>query len=368
MKHLTKLSLIFLVTVFFYSCDEETPADGGDETFTAEQAATSLDNMSTNMNTDVVDMINSDGTQSLVNLVDIMGTQDIFAGRVDFDATSKSVFKQKMLSFKQIFIPKSAGFRAEDGRFIYANELGVYDYNATSALFERTGDSEIIEINFPTEGSSSNNASLKITAYSDIVIVDEMYEDYYPTEIAGNITVDGTEVLKINATANYNSIGDPESGNIALYIIPFDYVLTFDDTNTTSSTGSFSMTKGSENIIGTALTIVFQSADKQEVKSANGEVSYRTTALKGDIDVASMEAMGENSTADINDFFNMALYEGDQKIGDIMVEEMTEMVDGLEETNVNVYVVYSDGSKELLEDILMPVINEIEDLVTQLEG
>jgi hypothetical protein len=54
-----------------------------------------------------------------------------------------------------------------DEPFNFNENKGVYEWNFQEEIFVRTDDSEVMEIWFPTEGSATNNAEFRMTAYEE---------------------------------------------------------------------------------------------------------------------------------------------------------------------------------------------------------
>jgi hypothetical protein len=98
------------------------------------------------------------------------------------------------------------------------------------------------------------------------------------------------------------------------------------------------------------------SKSEESLTQIEGYVQFRNLKLQGHIDVT---ASGEQEV-DWNDVFHLALYNEDQKLGDIvLVIENEEPVPYLE---------YADGSKEKLETVLQPVVDEVRELTEDLDN
>ena len=105
------------------------------------------------------------------------------------------------------------------------------------------------------------------------------------------------------------------------------------------------------------MTATYKDNTKSEesLKKIDGFVQVRNLKLEGTIDV---EAANQ-SQVNWNDIVKLALKADNEKIGDIiMVDE--------NETPV-AYLQYADGSKEKLETVLKPVLDEVDALRGDLE-
>lgn len=349
-------TLLIVLGLALFSCND----DNKEEVATPEEAKASMDQMAVEMEDDLVQMVNNEGVDALTQLLDLVSESDPFAGRVKPESKSREIIAQRIKSVKAIFIPASARIN-EDDRFVFEDELGVYDYNFELQDFEQVqqgGDK--IQINFPAAESTTNNATLNITAYTDVAITDEFdgWVSYYPTVIKANLSIDGETLVVLDMTADYSADGFPEEAEISLTLADFEYALSFSDAAATKSTVSFAVNKASDKIIGTSVSVVYESADKEFIKLVEGEVSYRDLKIKGKLDYSNIDEEAE--TFDMNDFLDLAIYDGSTKLGDIVFEEG--------EWETIPYIQYSDGSKEPLEDLLAPVIEELEDFIMELEG
>jgi hypothetical protein len=363
MKTLKILLNLLVCTIFIMSCSSENNESEG--VFTSEQAAKSMDDFSTSMHTDIVDMVNSTGTETLTDLVDLISTDNLFTGRIDSDETRKERIIQRLRQVNKVFIPKESVSHLNDvDRFEFEKNLGIYNYDAKTEKFIKTADVvDNIQINFPSEGSVSNNATLRILNFEDVLIENEdSMPEYIPAILVADLSVNAAIVVSLDLEVNWSSNGLPEVAQVALFVIPFDYILNFSNTATTSSSLSFSVSKDNDVIIDTNVNIEFKTKEKETVATLTGDVSFREFKLVGELNIAALEAAEGDENANINDYVNLAFYMGNNKIGDVLLEESANGED------LEAYMVYSDGSKELLETVLQPILDEIETLLESLEG
>jgi uncharacterized protein YaiE (UPF0345 family) len=355
MKRLAIYTLTAL-SFFTFSCDSD------DETVsevTTEMAKATMLETDVQTSSDIVGITQTEGIDGLRSFFNLIGDTDPFGGRSDVSHEEYRGFVKKQTRlFRQIFnVKKSLTGKEEEDDFNFEENKGIYDWNFGTEDFERAGDSEIIVLNFPTENSQTNNATLRITDYEEVLIIDDGYEEYYPTKLAADLTINEALVIDADATVAYNDYGDPVSGNISLQLVPYTFSLVFDDTASTSASLSASISEGGETIVGVDLTVTFDAADKEEVTSVSGSVQYGDLKVKGDI----TNLDGESE--DINDFINLEVFENDTKLGDIIfIEEL----DGNDLIDVP-YIKYNDGTTENLEDLFEDTIIELEDFFDELE-
>ncbi|MEQ8925346.1 MAG: hypothetical protein RLO81_06000 [Fulvivirga sp.] len=326
------------------------------------EAKESMDDLSDDLSADIVSITQSEGVEAVGDLFTLTNLSDPFNGRVS-NETTKQWFKNRASSLKSIFSPKKVGFsRTEEDGFNYSGNLGTYDWNSDEEVFEKTSSAgQIIIINFPSAGSATNDAQLRITSYDEELFEDEFDAYYMPTELTADLSIDGTKQIELDFSAEYNTNGDPISGNISLFLNPYTFTVSLNNTNSTSTVGSISIKEDGETIMSTTTNITFVSAAKEEVKNIDGNVTYRNLKITGSINVQGIESSEE---VDYNNFVKLVLFDNNNKVGDIVF--VTEIEDG-EEYDV-AYIKYADGSKEKLEDVLAPVIDEFENFQDEVEG
>jgi hypothetical protein len=360
-RQMKKLNYYFLIAVAVAatSCnkDDETPQ------LTVVEAQKSMSKLSTDMSADIVDLIQSEGVNAIGELVSLLNLNDPFGGRVMSENEAKDWFKRNAILLKTIFLTKSINSsRTNDHGFDFIGNWGEYNWNPVTEQFVKTQIStEIIVINFPEEGSTSNNISLKLTDYSELLIEDEFEHYYMPTILAADLSINGVKQIELDLDAQYTDVGDPEKANVSLYLNPFTFTISFDVTSTKQSSGKASLSKGQEVIAAVDVVVDFLSVAKEELDNISGFVQYRNIKIQGSVDVNGIETA---SNPDMNNFVKLTLYDGANKIGDI--EFVTELIGGVEEDVP--YVKYNDGTKQKLEDVLQPVFDELENLSTEIDS
>jgi len=92
--------------------------------------------------------------------------------------------------------------------------------------------------------------------------------------LAAGLSIDDALVIDADMTAAYNEIGYPISGDITLQLVPYTFSLVFNDSQSTSASLSASISQNDKIIVGVDITVTFDSADKEDVKSIVGNVVY----------------------------------------------------------------------------------------------
>ena len=355
------LSLLVFVTLISLSACKE---DDGPSQLSKEDAKSKIDGFNTEASTDLKDLGDTDGLTAVKDFFDLVDTDDPF-GRIGTDKKKiGAFFRARGKEFKSIFVKQKAigGRTASEDAFNYGENLGVYTWNpqlGEAGEFEKTSESNIISLLFPTEGSSTNNAELRLTAYSEVEVWNEDNEEYTyePSVLQATLFVNEQAVASLDLDINWDENGFPLSADITLAVSPFTASVSFDDSGSTTSTISVSLMRDQQTIIATSVTATYKDSSKSEesLKTVDGYVQFRELKLQGTIDV---EASNQQNVI-WSDVVKVGLYSGDDKLGDIVFEE--------ENDEVIVYVQYADGSKEKLETVLEPVFDEIDSLTEDLE-
>ncbi|MEO7988817.1 MAG: hypothetical protein ABI663_04695 [Chryseolinea sp.] len=323
------------------------------------EAKSTLNEFNSTAVTDLQSLSDASGMQAVQDLFDLVETDDPF-GRIGTDQKKiRSFFRKKGKEFKSIFVTDKVltGRTATDEAFDFEANLGVYAWNPAlgeAGAFEKTDDSEIIEIQFPTEGSTTNNAKLQLTEYSEIEVYDEEFEEYsyQPELLTASLFVNDTKVVSLHFETAWDELGFPIASDIVLEIDDFKLDVSFDASGSSSSSLSVSLLRGQEVIVATSVVVKYSDSSKSEesLKSIDGFVQFRNLKLQGSINAEAANAQEVNW----NDIIKMALYSDGKKLGDVVFVE--------EDGEVIAYIQYADGTKEKLETVLQPVLDEIETL------
>ena len=252
------MSAIAFLTMTFVlsSCGDDD--GGGTGPLDVNDAQVSLDNMASDMSGDVVNLVQSDGVEALDALFDLLELNDPFNGRMEtMDSTERRQWmKKRAMLFKTIFIPsKAINFnRVKESNFDFEGNVGVYNWNDDIDEFEKSEEqTEIIVINFPEEGSETNNVQLRILSFEEeLIIVEEdgfFDEDYYVTNLEADLSVDGVEQVSVEFSIEWNEVGDPIAGSGNLFVNPYTFTLNFNDTQATTSTLTASITRDDVKIM-----------------------------------------------------------------------------------------------------------------------
>lgn len=357
-----KKSLIYLFSaliIFMSSCDEKEVETQG---MKSDDAKVAIQTVSEDLAVDLIDLTQSKGiigVKSLFSL--IVGIDPFTGGRTEINKEEYLlILKEKANALRIIFSPeKSIKGKMEEGLFLFEENKGEYDWNFIEEQFVKVAASEFIILNFPSQGSETLNATLRITNYEEMVMVDEFGEYYAPTSIEGDLTIDNNLVVDLKFELSYDDMSEPSEGSLYLFLSPFtlqyQFVNASDKILLTAS-----IAKGDEVIVDIDLeATIIDEEGFTTISGVNGSVQYRDVKVAGSLKYTESE--------NPNDFIDLKIYVNDQLLGEVVfVEEADEFSeDGME---FYPYIRYSDGSRERLEDVFEPVIIEVEDFFYELES
>jgi len=329
------------------------------------EAQSKIQEFNTSAVSDLQAISDADGVTAVKDLLNLVNTDDPFGGRMGSDKNSiKKFFRAKGKDLKTIFVPRAIDGRTADDPFDYNSKKGVYTWDADNSVFTKTGESDIIEILFPTKDSETNNATLKITAYSEKQFLDEESQEYYynPEILKAELLVADVKVASIDLDIEWADGQLPSSVDLTLFVSPYTATISFNGTST-SSTLTTSLKKNNDVLFATSVTVKYDDDSKTSasVNTVSGYVQLKNVKVQGTIDVKGADN-ANTPDADPNKFIHLKVYVDNAQAG--VVVFVKESVDGNEEYVA--YLQYNDGSKEKLEDVLKPVVDELNSLADDL--
>jgi hypothetical protein len=349
MKINQKLSVFSLALLMAFTACNNDDEDNGQLSKTEAQSKISSFNSSAT--TDLQALSDAEGLEAVKEFFALVDQDDPF-GKIGTDQKKiKSFLKARGREFRTVFAPASISGRTNgEEAFDFDASKGVYEWNALDQVFEKTDESTIISIKFPTEGSETNNAELQLTAYAEEFITDEFGGSYEPTLLEAAVLVNGVEKASLGLEIAYDEAGFPVAADITLSVAPFAANLSFDNSGATTSSLSVSLTKSNETIVATSITVKYTDSSKSEesLSKIEGYVQLKNMKVQGLVDLTN------DNAETLNDVVKLAVYIDNKKIGDVVFVT----VDGTDEA----YLQYADGTKEKLDVVFEPVISELETL------
>ncbi|HCW08711.1 MAG TPA: hypothetical protein DGG95_15235, partial [Cytophagales bacterium] len=217
--------------------------------------------------------------------------------------------------------------------------------------------SDIIKIDYPKDANSStNDAELQITAYTDTNTGTPNNPDYSPTLIhaAIYIPIGGTKEAGLDFTATYDDSGSANSATISYFVNPYTLTLSFDNTKSASASESFNLSNAGKTVIGMGLTATWASSTAkssgQDPTALSGYVQLGKVKFDGTVDTQVQNPQSPN------DVIKISVSSDGASVG---------QVKWIQDPNTGEwvpYIVYNDGNtKDKLED-------KFADLITALQN
>ncbi len=351
MKKINVLQLISTCIVLSFvvtSCgNDETPK------VTAEDAKAAFNTVNQTLADDLASIADAPGYTAMNSLASLTSSSNPF-GRISSNKRKdvRGQIKLSFTAFRSVLLNAAANGRVRsDEPFDYDQNKGVYAWNSDTETFTKTGESDIIKIQYPTEGSLTNDAEFQLAGYEEKSTPngDDLYS---PTFVDASIFIDGTLQAKLALDAEYGNDDEPVFANVSYFLTPYSIEVKFDDKGTTSTSFSESLSKNGETLIAVSLKVTFQSAAKDDefIEKINGYLQLMNIRFNVSINAGDMA----NAT-DYNDIIDITIQVGSGDAGSIIVEEDPNTGEPVP------YARYNDGTTESLESLF-------EDLVAQLEG
>lgn len=354
MKKLFAASILGLFVLTGCQNDDEQTVD-----LTPEEASAAINATADKMGDDIIALVESDGAHALLDFANLVEGSAVIGGR----KSQKAWTKERLDLIIQYFVNGPAARTNNTEPTSFDEIKGLYEWNPETQDFDKEA-SEYFIVKFPTEGSETNNAELKISQLEFVTITEDHGEfvDQYelPTVIVGYVKVDDVTLIELDFAANWSSTGNPEEAEVSFFIKPFTFVLDFKNTFANKTSLLTSISIDDEVIVGIDVEVTFESDAKENPLEFEGYVQYRDLKIVGNVDLSEI-----TDDSDPNDYINLDLYSGNSKLGNIIFE-LEEVAPGF--NDYVPYVKYADGSTENLEEIMEPVLAEIEELFVEFEN
>lgn len=306
---------------------------------------------------DLQDLADVEGMEAIQDLFDLTASDDPF-GRMQGDKQKVKAFFQKHGREFRSIVSNPAARTTGTEPFDFASYVGVYSWNPAlgeAGEFELTDEADIIVIEFPTEGSETNNARLELLAYDEVEVYNEELEqnEYLPTVLEADLYVGDAKKAALALEAEWDESGFPLDAAIDFAVAPYSLQIAFDVSAATSSTVSAFLKLNNEVLLATSVKVNYSDNSKSEesLKNLEGFVQFRNLKIQGTINAEAANGTEVNW----NDIVKLGLYSENNKLADIVFVED-------DQEGVIPYLQYADGTKEKLETAMQPVMDEIESL------
>ena len=328
--------------------DDKLAAD-----ITAEESKEIVESSGTNLSDDIVSLVESEGIDELVKLINLLDEHEVLYAR----SSRRAWTRGQIETIKQYFVDGPAKKVSDDGPNTLEDISGIYTWNFETAEFDFE-ESDLFTVFFPTEGSETNNAEFKISNL-EYAVTEEGLDFDAPSLINAYLKVDDVTLVELAYDVNWSDLGVPVEADVNLLIAPFRFEIDFVDVFAKSTSLLTSVYINDEVIVSIDVDVSYESESKEDPFLIEGSVQYRNLKIDGSIDAREI-----GLDANPNDFINLALYSDEDKVGDIVFVLETDD-QGLEDYIA--YVEYADGTSQNLDEVLLPVFEEIEAIFAEFE-
>lgn len=304
----------------------------------APAAKESVSNTFSSARTEVGDMKEDEGMQAAMNLAGLLGG-----------------------SSSEMRVKKSG----EDEEGLDLDELMTYEleYNFSKDDFDTVSTSaDHLIIHFPsTEDGDENDAVLHLNSLE----IDE--EDEMLTDIDLSVSVEGTKIIAVDASIDYDDNSDLGLEKLDGYVMigAYEMEASFEAVSKAIElAGSFKVSESS--IFDVDVEVAFDDSDYEELTSIDGHVAVFNLKIEGDIDAeAAMGASDEEDLDALNDAFDLEVraFDTDAKYGDLEVV----IFDEDDEDGGDILIVYNDGSEESLLELAEEMVEDLEEELEEFE-
>jgi hypothetical protein len=338
MKKLKSLLYVIVAILFvgLSSCGSDGPGS-----MNQGQAQAAFSSVNENLAASLDELANAPGAEALNSFAGVAGSIAPF-GKVSY--RHKEIREQAKLSLttlRSMVHFGANGVPQQEGPFIFDDHKGKYYWNPNTETFDMDGESTVIQMYYPTEGSETNNAEFKLSGYTETLVGDE----YNPTFIDATVLVDGDIQAELDLEASYNNeTYEPEFIDLSISLTPFTWSVKLDDRPSTTTSVSESLSKSGTALIGVGLKVTYNNGDKSEenINKISGYVQLMRIKFVASLEVANLQSP---------DDFSIAIKIDGKDAGDVV----------LEGENMEPVIKYNNGETDSLEEVFA-------DLAAQLEG
>jgi hypothetical protein len=368
METLRRIILVgFIASIaMLTACEEEE--DDKVKTMDKEEAVNVLQSSSQDIEEDLQEMNQTKGMQAMGTLTMLSQMSPMPMMSAKSFEYEEGIVQTLQKTLKQH--PKQVK-RIGDEPFNFDEHTGTYSWDSDSLKwdFSDNTESEII-IEFPTDTSmSQNNAVLTINNYSETQTTLDGDEQYVPTNIVANLTINDEPYMSLTYSASFSD-DQMTSMEMELTLNPFTYKVNTSGGNSVSA----SIMKNQNTLLSTNLTFTFTSSEMEEVERVEGNLRIRQMNLKGWIKPAALNdtsAFMQNASTTgelieyLNQQFDISLYDydSDNKIADVKVVEAEGNTGTIEGYPIQLVFVFNDGSQTPVQEYFQGIITYMQNLM-----
>lgn len=352
MKAIKGLLLIGLVSLGVISCKKDEEKNPSDYAFSKETVSankTKLEDAGQQMITEMKGMENAEAGPVLESFDEFTSTNDPFGSSLTKSApvfrtlSAASSFTSAKNSFSYLTQIMKADALEDPSTLqeVYDQHKGVYTWNSTSQVWDKTTSSELKFLFPSTKEGKSNDASMVITYTGKTgTTILSNYNGDLPATFNTSVSVGSKKVAEVDLKASYNNDGIPTSVNYYIALFPYKYEVTWTYSSSSLSL-RYHLTNDNKNIMDCfgKLNGNFSSDNIKNVNNdrdsdptdlvSNGNSYFQVFNIKlaGDIDYKGLSAAEQKIesqnldelasytalAAEINKYMNLDLVFADSK-------------------------------------------------------
>ena len=374
MKWKTFLFLLFAASfsLFFVTCDLLNKDDDEPETLSTEEAKVEMRANSQQVIASMEAIMETPAALSLDYLAELMSGDDYKASLNFLMQNSKDLTLTKL---KDIFRNNEQSKSQTRDDLI---DFGIFQFNFVTDTFELIEESDnVLQMIYPADAmayaSQLLNAVMTVQnlQYQDIEYTDtywdedlgmwitETYNETVPISAEVDLVIDDEEVMSGSYQSTLTEDGRPTSVNISFAMGTYQVQLGFSGSGLSYNT-SMSFSFNSIEILGYNLDMKYTN-DKESVEELSGNFRKPPISLNGNINYAAIEASMEESEKNevsydydfLNSQMNIEVFhdELNATLGDLVLMEYINP--DTNEAEVQIAIIYEDGTWEWLSDILV---------------
>lgn len=352
MKKIKFLLPIFSFGLLILSCSKDSTPQ-----LSPAQAKSSLTTANQDLSSEVSSLSSSSGYTSLKSFSSLTNTSSPFGRIKSFQWLGiRNELSAGAASIRKMLLNASSNKRVQGSQpFDYLGKKGVYTWDPIKKSWSKTASSDIIKIDYPTDGSSTNNAEFQLTAYTEQSTPNGS-DLYSPTLVQAVIYIDGTKQAEFKITMGYGADDQTNLVNMDIFINPYTISFSFDESKSSSITESFNFSKSGKVLIETSVTATYSSgtskANGDPPNSVSGYVQLSTTRFTATIDGAK-----SSTSNDVNTYVHIAVTINGASAGNVVF--VTDAQSGQQKP----FVQYNDKTQENLETLFHDLETQIKAIV-----
>ena len=264
----------------------------------------------------------------------------------------------------------------DDSKFYFDSYTGTWAYNSTDSTWNRSNTpSDKIVVQFPSDDAqTSNNVEATLSGYVDEKYVFDLEDVWLPKAFSLSVTKDGTKIGGIDldglALEQSNDVVIPTLVSGSVFLAPFTFSIDGERVTSTEVEASIGLDDGTRCEYSMSSKLKLKHDDYENIMdedfvSIEGSVGHNSMMVKYFVDIAKImeyESANDEMTVDVvNDNIDFDVLMNNTEIGNLILKE-----NSAEE--VEVHMVYKDGTSENTSVYYEPFIEDVEALFSDLTG